>query len=311
MLGEVTAMPPEGRQVVTGAFGFLGRHIASQLLEQGKEVASLTGSSRPDPFGGRVSVHPLDFTQPQALVRSLQGAAVLYNTYWIRFPMGTMTFDQAVRNSRALFAAAAEAGVSRVVHVSITNPSEDSPFDYFRGKALVERALAESGLSHAILRPAVLVGDQGILINNIAWALRRMPVFGLFGDGEYRLQPIFVKELATLAVQQGAAEANVTLDAIGPETFTFRGLVEEIAAAIDVRTMVVSMPPALALATVSLMGKFVSDEIVTRDEMRAMMAGLLCTQSPPTGSMRLSAWLRQNSGTLGREYMSEKGRRRA
>ncbi len=304
-------MPPEGRQVVTGAFGFLGRHIAGQLLERGKEVATLTSSVRPDAFGGRVKVHPLDFSRPQTLVQSLRGAEVLYNTYWIRFPMGTMTFDRAVQNSRALFSAAAEAGVSRVVHVSITNPSKDSPFGYFRGKALVERALAESGLSHAILRPAVLVGDEGILINNIAWALRRMPVFGLFGDGQYRVQPIFVKELAALAIEQGAAKENATIDAIGPETFTFRGLVEEIAAAIDVRTMVVSMPPGLALATIRLLGKCVHDEIVTRDEMRAMMAGLLCTQSPPTGATRLIAWLRENRETLGREYMSEKGRRRA
>ena len=303
-------MPADGRQVVTGAFGFLGRHIAGRLLEQGKKVATLTSSVRPDPFGGRVSVHPLDFTQPHTLVRSLQGAAVLYNTYWIRFPMGAMTFDQAVRNSRALFAAAAEAGVSRVVHVSVTNPSEDSPFGYFRGKAVVERALAESGLSHAILRPAVLVGDQGILINNIAWALRRMPMFGLFGDGAYRLQPILVQDLAALAVERGAAHENATIDAIGPETFTFRGLVEEIAAAIDVRTMVVSMPPGVALATVGLLGKLVGDQIVTRDEMRAMMAGLLCTQSPPVGTTRLGDWLRKNRDTLGREYMSERSRRR-
>jgi NADH dehydrogenase len=303
-------MPADGRHVVTGAFGFLGRHIAGQLLEQGKEVATLTRSARTDPFGGRVSVHPLDFAQPQMLVRSLRSAAVLYNTYWIRFSMGAMTFDQAVRNSRTLFAAAAEAGVSRVVHVSITNPSEDSPFDYFRGKALVERALVESGLSHAILRPAMLVGDEGILINNIAWALRRMPMFGLFGDGSYRVQPIFVKDLAALAVERGAADENVTVDAVGPETFTFRGLVEEIAAAIDVRTMVVSMPPGLALATVAMLGKLVGDEIVTREEMQALMAGLLCTQSPPVGAMRLRDWLRQNRDALGREYMSEKSRRK-
>jgi NADH dehydrogenase len=222
-----------------------------------------------------------------------------------------MTFDQAVQNSRTLFAAAAKAGVPRVVHVSITNPSEDSPFDYFRGKAMVERALAESGLSHAILRPAVLVGDEGILINNIAWALRRVPMFGLFGDGMYCLQPIFVKDLAALALQQGAAHENKTIDAIGPETFTFRGLVQEIASAIGVRTSIVSMPPGVALATVKLMGKAVGDQIVTRDEMQAMMAGLLCTQSPPVGTTRLSDWLHQNGETLGREYMSEKARRGA
>jgi NADH dehydrogenase len=106
--------------------------------------------------------------------------------------------------------------VQRIVHVSITNPSEESPLEYFSGKARLEQALAATAMSYAILRPTVLFGKEDILINNIAWALRRLPVFGVFGDGHYRLQPIYVDDLAQLAVEQGANRENVVIDAIGP-----------------------------------------------------------------------------------------------
>ncbi|MHC4080714.1 MAG: SDR family oxidoreductase, partial [Planctomycetota bacterium] len=203
--------------IVTGAFGYSGRYIAQRLADAGHAVRTLTNSPQGDhPFGDRIDVRPLSFVDRDRLVESLSGAAVLYNTYWVRFNHRTFTFADAVRNTRALFAAAEQAGVGRVVHVSITNPSEDSPLEYFRGKARLERALAESGLSHAILRPAVLFGGDDILINNIAWMLRKLPVFGVFGDGSYRLQPIHVEDLADLAVEQGRGRDNVTIDAIGP-----------------------------------------------------------------------------------------------
>ena len=128
---------------------------------------------------------------------------MLYNTYWVRFNYGSFSHAAAVENTLALFAAARQAGVGRVVHLSIANPSEDSPLEYFRCKARLERALRESGLSYAILRPTVLFGGQDILINNIAWMLRRLPVLGVFGDGRYRLQPIYVDDLAAWPSSKG------------------------------------------------------------------------------------------------------------
>jgi NADH dehydrogenase len=218
--------------VVTGAFGYSGKYIAARLLEAGVRVRTLTHSPRrANPFGGKVEAHPFNFDNPAALVESLRGAAVLYNTYWIRFNTREPGFQHAaaVSNTLKLFEAARQAGVPRVVHTSITNPSEDSPLEYFKGKAVLERTLKESGLSHAILRPNVLFGREDILINNIAWTLRRLPVFGVFGDGQYRLQPMHVDDFAALAVEQGKDRANRVIDAIGPETFTYRRLVERSA----------------------------------------------------------------------------------
>jgi NADH dehydrogenase len=305
------APPNAPLHVVTGGFGFSGRYIAARLLEKGCAVRTLTNSpQRENPFAGRVSVAGYDFDSPEKLVESLRGAAVLYNTYWVRFSRRGFSQAAAVENTLRLFAAAKAAGVGRVVHVSITNPAEDSPLEYFRGKARLERALRESGLSYAILRPAVLFGEEGILINNIAWTLRRMPIFGIFGSGQYRLQPIFVDDLARLAVEQGEAAGNRTIEAIGPETFTYRELVATIGELIGCRRRIVSVPPWAGFLFAGLMGKLVGDVIITREEITGLMAGLLYVDAPPAGSTRLTDWVRQHADTLGRRYESELARRR-
>ncbi len=239
---------PTDLHLVTGAFGFTGRHVTRLLLARGLRVRTLTGHpDRPSPFGEQVEVAPFRFDDPVAMAQDMTGAAVLYNTYWIRFPRGEQTFTRAVANSRALFAAARLAGVARVVHVSITNPRPDSPLPYFHGKALVEQALLESGLSAAIVRPTVLFGAGDILLNNIAWLLRRSPLFGIFGDGQYRLQPVFVEDLAALMVAQGERREPIVLDAVGPETYPYEDLVRLVRERIGSRSRLLHLPPSLGL----------------------------------------------------------------
>jgi NADH dehydrogenase len=296
---------------VTGAFGYSGRYIARRLLDAGHDVITLTNSSgRPDPFEGRVRVFPLDFDSPDRLVDSLRGVSVLYNTYWVRFNHRTFTHEQAVENTRRLFDAAKTARVERVVHVSITNPSEDSSLEYFHGKAVLERALVESGISHAILRPTVLFGKEDILVNNIAWALRRLPVFGVFGTGDYRLQPIFVDDLAALAVEQGRLREDVTIDAIGPETFTYRELVGTVGSIIGKPRRIISVSPTAGYFAGWALGKLMGDVMITREEIEGLMADLLYVESPPAGETRLTAWAERHRDELGVRYASELARRR-
>ncbi len=296
---------------VTGAFGYSGKYIARRLLEAGHQVITLTNSlHRRNPFGERVRTYPFNFDDPVKLANSLSGVSVLYNTYWVRFNHKTFTHAVAIDNTLKLFAAAKEAGVNRVVHVSITNPSENSPLEYFSGKAKLERALIESGLSYAILRPTVLFGKEDILINNIAWILRKLPVFGVFGDGNYRLQPIYVDDLAQIAVTQGHNNENVIIDAIGPETFTYRDLVKAIGAIIGKPRPIIAVPPTFGYLIGTLIGKIIGDVTITREEIEGLMTGLLCVDSPPAGRTKLTDWAKENAVTLGIQYASELARRR-
>jgi NADH dehydrogenase len=296
--------------VVTGAFGYSGKYIAKRLLDEGQTVRTLTNSPRrANPFGDRIIASPFHFDDPRALAAALEGACVLINTYWVRFGHRDFTHSLAVENTLKLFSAAREAGIGRVVHVSITNPSEDSSLPYFRGKAHLERALRESGLPHSILRPAVLFGREDILINNIAWALRRLPVFGVFGRGDYRIQPIYIDDFASLAVSESKQTGNRVVDAIGPETFTFRGLVEEIGRIIGKHRPIVSVPAAIAHFVASIVGLVVNDVFLTREEIAGLMADLLYTSSEPSGETKLSDWVRENANSLGIRYSSELARR--
>jgi NADH dehydrogenase len=240
----------------------------------------------------------------------LLGIDVLVNTYWVRFDNPPhFTFAQAITNSKVLLDAAKRAGVRRVVHVSITNPDPCSPLPYFRGKAEIEDYLKKIGISYAILRPAVLFGTEDILINNIAWALRRLPMFGVYGAGRYRLQPIYVDDLAIAAIDQITGGTNETIDAIGPETYFYREMVEMIAREIGSPALIMPMPPMLAYQAVRALGWTVGDVINTRDEVRGLMQEKLYVQSPPLGTTKLSDWVRASRHNIGRRYASELQRR--
>jgi uncharacterized protein YbjT (DUF2867 family) len=298
--------------VVTGGFGYSGKYIARGLLARGREVATLTNSpNRPADLDGKLRVAPLVFSDPAALAASLEGAKVLYNTYWVRFDHRDFTHQAAVKNTLALFAAAGQAGVGRIVHVSITNPSLDSKLTYFSGKARLEEALRATGIPHSILRPAVLFGGEDILINNIAWSLRRLPVFGIFGDGKYGIRPIHVEDLAALAIAEGEAEGSRTLDAVGPESFTFRELVSTLGQIIGKPRRLVSVPAPVGILAGRMIGWLKRDVFLTKDEVAGLMAGLLASTGPATGKIRLTEWARQNAETLGRNYASDLNRRRS
>ncbi|HWD56365.1 MAG TPA: NAD(P)H-binding protein [Acidimicrobiales bacterium] len=304
---EVTVedFPDRGFDVVTGAFSYSGAAIARELVRSGRNVRTLTGHpgrARPD---SGIDVRPLDFDDIGGLTTSLEGATTLYNTYWVRFPHGQIDHDRAIANSRTLFHAARRAGVERIVHISITHPSISSPYAYFRGKAQVERALAEVGLPYAALRPAILFGGDGVLLNNIAWLLRHLPIFGVGGKGDYRIRPVHIDDLASLAVASGAGRTDAVVDAVGPERIAFRELVNVIRDAVGSRSLVLRVPGFAVPPLASLLGLFLRDVLLTGDEYRAMAGGLADTDGPATGTIAVSSWIREHADTLGLRYANE------
>ena len=299
-------MTKQELDVVTGAFSFTGKYIARRLLALGRQVKTLTGHpDREHPFGKAVTATPFHFEDPEALSASLSGASTLYNTYWIRFESGRMTFAKAVAHTAALLAAARRAGVRRIVHISVAHADESSPFPYFRAKGEAERLVRESGLSYAILRPTVLFGTEGILFNNIAWMLRRFPVFAIPGQGDYHLQPVYVDDLAELAVNTGHEQKPLVLDVAGPETFTFDELVRLVAKRVGSHARLLHLQPARALQLIRMVDGLVGDVVLTREEIDGLMQNLLTSSGVPAGHTLFSTWLRQHAATLGRSYFSE------
>jgi NADH dehydrogenase len=294
---------------ITGAFSYTGKYVARLLLDRGCLVRTLTGHrGRVNPFGETVEVFPYNFDHPDELKQSLLGTSTLINTYWVRFPRGESTFEAAVRNTRTLIAAAKDAGVRRIVHVSIANPSADSPLGYYRGKAEVEQAVMDSGLSYTIVRPTVIFGAEDILINNIAWFVRRFSVFGIPGDGSYRIRPIYVEDMARLMAEAVDARGNAVIDAVGPETYTFEQLVRLIVRSIGRSVQLVHVPTSLAYLATLVTGWFIGDVVLTWEEYRGLMGNLLAPEGPPSGATRLSEWLAVQKELVGMRYASEVAR---
>lgn len=303
-------MPTPPLHVVTGALGYTGRSLTEQLLARGTRVRTLTNSpDRPNPFGDRLDIHPLAWDDPAALETALRGAEVLYNTYWVRFNHRLFTFARAVANTRGLFEAARRAGVARIVHVSILHADRADDLGYYRGKHELEDTLRDSGIPHAMIRPGVLFGRFDILVNNIAWVLRRLPCFGVFGNGAYRLRPLHVDDMAALMIDHAARAGNTTADAVGPESFTYRDLVATIAEIIGIRRRILSVPPFVGLGVSKLLNPFVKDVIITREEIKGLMRGLLDSDAPAAGPTRLTDWAGRHRHELGVRYASEVGRR--
>jgi uncharacterized protein YbjT (DUF2867 family) len=291
--------------VVTGGFSYSGRFVAAQLLDRGRGVRTLTNHPNArDPLAAQIPAQPLDFEDNASLIEALTGADTLYNTYWVRAPRVGVPHTIAVENTKRLIDAACRAGIRRIVHTSIANPTA-SQLSYYRGKAELEDAVRSSGLSYAIVRPTLLFGEGDVLINNIAWLLRHLPVFGIPGDGRYRLQPMHVRDHAALMVQTGLESVDRVVDSAGPDIFTFEELVRLLRRALGLQTVLLHMPASLAMVGAAVAGRLTGDMMLTRDELDDLMHNILISHEPPRGQTRLSDWLRTNAGTVGRVYASE------
>ncbi|MCI0345141.1 MAG: NAD(P)H-binding protein [Chloroflexi bacterium] len=298
------------RDAVTGAFGFTGRALAEALLGGGREVVTLSRrSGRNDPLAPRLAaIEPLDFGRPDGLAAALEGVDTLYNTYWMRFPRGGRTFDDVVRESEVLLEAAARAGVRRLVHVSVIQADEAGETPYVRAKGRTEALVRSSGLPFTIVRPTLTYGKEDILINNLAWALRRLPVYGMPGRGRYRIQPVHVDDVARICLEAAREEPGGIVDAAGPDTFEYRELVAFVRRTVGSRALVLPMPTLAVLAAAGVLGAVVRDVVLTRDELRELMSSLLTSSQPPRGRIRLSDWLPDHAAELGRRWSSELAR---
>ena len=161
------------------------------------------------------------------------------------------------------------------------------------------------GVPYAIIRPTLVFGVGDLLLNNMAWALRRFPVFPVYGSGDYPVQPIYVEDLAAQAVEAGSLSESSVADAAGPDTLSFEALLRLLASSMGVRRWFPHTPPRVGLALTGLVGLLMRDMALTRDEVVGLMDGLLTSGEPPTGTTRLSDWLAENGDGLGRRYVSE------
>lgn len=291
---------------ITGVAGYTGSYAATRFLNRGWEVLNLTGHPNRSPVDSRVTTALLSDNVSE-LTAALAGCEVLVNTYWIRFERGNKTYADAIRKTKCLIEAAKNAKVRKIVHISIANPEKGAAnkLPYYQGKMQVEELIKSSTVSSSILRPTVIFGKEGILINNITWFLRNLPVFGIPGKGDYKLQPVYVEDLADLIFEQAQNSEDCTVDAVGPEQFQFADLLETLKKATGSKCLLIKMPEILALTAVKAIGAMKDDVIMTQDELAGLKLGLLAVEGPAACPTKLSDWIKENSNWLGTKYFSE------
>lgn len=295
--------------VVTGSFGYIGKYITQELLDKGHQVKTITTHpEKPNPFGEQVKAAPYHFENPDKLTQYLVGCETLYNTYWVRFDYRQWSFDQALENTKTLFNCAKNAGVGKIVHISVTNPSEEDDLPYYKGKALQEKALAESGVAYTIVRPTLVFGQEDILVNNIAWTIRKFPVVPIFGSGKYSVQPVFVEDLSAIAVAASQSEESQIIDAIGPQTFSYDEFLRLIAGELNRNIAFIHTSPSVGIMLGKIIGLFVKDVVLTKDELHGLMVNKLTSNQAPNGLTLFSDWVHENRHTIGSEYTSELNR---
>ena len=293
--------------LITGASGFIGGAISHRLIGR-DEIRSLTSHPEKNRFGERVQSFAYDFDAPMRMEEAFRGVDVFVNSYYVRFNYGRATFELAVDRTRELIALARLAGVRKIVHVSVSNADERSDLPYYSNKGRIERLVRESGLDYTILQPAIVVGPGDILVNNIAFFLRRLPVFTIFERGEYRVQPITVDAFADLAIEAIDAidgpHGHATLPVAGPRDWIFLDLVRAVHAAVGSRARIVHAPAALALAGLKVAGLFLGDVVLTPDEVTGLTREYLYVERPLRRGADFAQWLAQPgvASTLGRRY---------
>ena len=292
--------------IVTGSFGYIGKYITQELLQSGRSVCTITTHPEKfNPFGEKVKSYPYNFDNPSKLIETLSGCDVLFNTYWVRFNYKNWSFEKALTNTHILFDCAKRAGVRKIVHISVTNPNEMDDLPYYKGKALQEKALRENGISYSIVRPTLVFGKEDILVNNIAWTIRKFPFVPIFGSGDYRIQPVFVKDLASIAVDCVNNHDSMVMDAIGPESFSYREFIQLIARILQRNIYLVSTTPGFGIFLGKIISLFVKDVVLTEDELKGLMVNKLTSSQKPNGETLFSEWLKENRETIGTSYTSE------
>ena len=292
--------------IVTGSFGYIGKYITRKLISSGKRVKTITTHpDKPNPFGNDVKAYPYSFDNPELLISILKGCDTLFNTYWVRFNYGKGSFETALRNTNILFESAKKTGIRKIVHISVTNPSESDALPYYRGKALQEKMLKELGISYSIIRPTLVFGKEDILVNNIAWTIRKFPFVPIFGSGDYKVQPVFVEDLASIAVECAKKNTSETLDAIGPETFSYREMLQVMASILNPDVKFIHVWPNVGIFLGKIIGLFLHDVLLTKDELKGLMLNKLTSRQTPNGKTKFTEWIKLNKGTVGERYTSE------
>ncbi len=280
----MTDTPTDRLVTVFGGSGFLGRYAVRALAQSGFRIR--VAVRRPDlafdlqPLGRVGQIHPVqaNLRFPDSVTRAAEGADVVVNLVGIMNPSGAQTFEAVQAEGAAAVARAAKENGAQLIHVSAIGAAEKSDSVYARTKAAGEKtALAENAV---VFRPSVVFGPEDDFFNRFASLARILPALPLIGGGNTLFQPVFVGDVAVaiLKAAEGKAAPKTIYELGGPETKSFRELMELLLRQIGRERLLVPVPFGLAKLQALLL-EMLPGKLLTRDQVELLKSDNIVSAS--------------------------------
>lgn len=285
----MTASALGSGRIVTifGGSGFVGRQLVRALAKRGWRIR--VASRRPDlafhlqPSGrvGQIHAVQANLRYPASVAAALRGSDAVVNLVGILAPTGRQRFDAVhTFGARNVARAAAEAGVTSLVHMSAIGADPDSASEYARSKAQGEQGVREYFPDARIARASVIFGPDDSFFNRFATIARVSPALPLIGGGETKLQPVFVGDVAEgiARMLDGEAQPGATYEFGGPEVKSLRDIMEYVCETIGRKRLLLPLPFAAArwmalgteIASTVSMGLYPEEFLTTRDQIELL-----------------------------------------
>lgn len=277
-----------GEVLVTGGTGYVGTHVCRALIARGFMPRLLvrpgSESRIPEDIRERGRITPGDVTNRESVENAAQGTKAIVHLVGIirEFPARGVTFERLhVTATRNVVDAARLWGIPRFVHMSALGARAGGPAGYSDSKGRAEDCVRQSGLRWTIFRPSVIFGPGDAFLNELAGILRTSPLMPVPGDGKYRLQPVFVGDVAkgfADALLRRDTEARI-FDVGGPERFSYGELLDRIAASVGRRARKLHVPLSILRPAVRSLERFERFPLTT-DQLGMLLQENVCDHEP-------------------------------
>ena len=253
---------------ITGANGFVGRHVITALLAGGLAPGDIRGLVR-DPAraaaelpAAGLELREADVTRPETLRGAFDGVDAVVHTVAIPTERHGSFVRINAEGTRAVVAEAERAGVKKIVHLSAIGASPDSPYPFLRSKGEGQAAVERSAIAHVVLRPSILFGPGDDFFPRLRFSLH-FPVVPLPGGGVAQFQPLHVADLAQAIRTALIGEITGTYEIGGPAPVSYREMLEETMRAYRIRRPTIPLPVPLMKPAAFLFERTMADPPVT------------------------------------------------
>ncbi len=268
---------------LTGASGYVGNYILRDLVKAGYEVNCLIrkGSEKKLRMKGKkIKIFYGDITDSAAVAKAMKGCKAVINLVAIRREHRKQTFENVIfGGTKNCVDAAKKHGIKRFIQMSVLGAKRNAETKFWQAKWEAEEYVRKSDLTYTIFRPSFIFSKEDISINEFARLIKKFPVFPIFGDGEYKSQPVYVEDVSAAfakAIKLRDVE-NGIFEVGGPKKYTFNELIATLETLVNKKVVKLNVLLWIAYPIVSLI-QFLPNAPITMGELKMLTRDNVCNE---------------------------------